>query len=53
MTARRAELDLDGLLREGYDRFRRYEFVDGNRMYAAFTHLVGIRRTTTRISMTR
>jgi len=36
-----AELDLDALLREGYDRFSRYEFVDGNRMYAAFTHLVG------------
>jgi thimet oligopeptidase len=36
-----AELDLDLLLRSGYDRFSRYEFVDGNRMYAAFTHLVG------------
>jgi len=36
-----AELDLDALLREGYDRFSKYEFVDGNRMYAAFTHLVG------------
>jgi len=36
-----AELDLDTLLREGYDRFSRYDFVDGNRMYAAFTHLVG------------
>jgi thimet oligopeptidase len=36
-----AALDLDTLLREGYDRFSRYEFVDGNRMYAAFTHLVG------------
>lgn len=36
-----AELDLDTLLRDGYDRFSRYEFVDGNRMYAAFTHLVG------------
>ncbi len=35
------ELDLDTLLRAGYDRFSRYEFVDGNRMYAAFTHLVG------------
>jgi thimet oligopeptidase len=35
------DLDLDTLLREGYDRFSRYEFVDGNRMYAAFTHLVG------------
>jgi thimet oligopeptidase len=39
---RRAEsLDLDTLLREGYDRFSSYEFVDDNRMYAAFTHLVG------------
>ena len=36
-----ADLNLDTLLREGYDRFSRYEFVDGNRMYAAFTHLVG------------
>jgi thimet oligopeptidase len=36
-----AALDLDTLLREGYDRFSVYEFVDGNRMYAAFTHLVG------------
>ena len=36
-----AELDLDALLRAGYDRFSYYEFVDGNRMYAAFTHLVG------------
>jgi thimet oligopeptidase len=35
------KLDLDALLREGYDRFSKYEFVDGNRMYAAFTHLVG------------
>lgn len=38
---RAAEIDLDALLREGYDRFSRYEFVDENRMYAAFTHLVG------------
>jgi thimet oligopeptidase len=36
-----ASLDLDTLLREGYDRFSVYEFVEGNRMYAAFTHLVG------------
>jgi thimet oligopeptidase len=35
------EMDLDALLRAGYDRFSKYEFVDGNRMYAAFTHLVG------------
>ncbi len=38
---RAAGLDLDALLRAGYDRFSFYEFVDGNRMYAAFTHLVG------------
>ncbi len=38
---RAASLDLDTLLRDGYDRFSKYEFVDGNRMYAAFTHLVG------------
>ncbi len=38
----RAEaLDLDALLRAGYDRFSRYEFLEGNRLYAAFTHLVG------------
>ncbi len=36
-----AMLDLDRLLRAGYDRFSRYQFVEGNRMYAAFTHLVG------------
>jgi thimet oligopeptidase len=36
-----AALDLDTLLRAGYDRFSRYQFVEGNRMYAAFTHLVG------------
>jgi thimet oligopeptidase len=38
---RAGDLDLDTLLRAGYDRFSMYEFVDGNRMYAAFTHLVG------------
>ncbi|MGA7156914.1 MAG: M3 family metallopeptidase [Acidobacteriaceae bacterium] len=38
---RSADLELDTLLRAGYDRFSSYEFVDGNRMYAAFTHLVG------------
>jgi thimet oligopeptidase len=38
---RAADLDLDALLRAGYDRFSLYQFVDGNRMYAAFTHLVG------------
>jgi thimet oligopeptidase len=35
------DLDLDALLKSGYDRFSLYEFVEGNRMYAAFTHLVG------------
>jgi len=35
------DLDLDALLKAGYDRFSLYEFVEGNRMYAAFTHLVG------------
>ncbi|MGC9198789.1 MAG: M3 family metallopeptidase [Acidobacteriaceae bacterium] len=34
-------LDLDRLLRAGYECFSRYQFVEGNRMYAAFTHLVG------------
>lgn len=38
---RASELDLDVLLKVGYDRFSLYEFVEGNRMYAAFTHLVG------------
>lgn len=38
---RAGALNLDTLLRDGYDRFSKYEFVDGNRMYAAFTHLVG------------
>jgi thimet oligopeptidase len=38
---RAASLDLDTLLQDGYDRFSKYEFVEGNRMYAAFTHLVG------------
>ena len=38
---RAAALDLDTLLQDGYDRFSKYEFVEGNRMYAAFTHLVG------------
>lgn len=38
---RAADLDLDALLQEGYSRFSRYEFVEGNRMYAAFTHLIG------------
>ncbi len=36
-----SELDLDVLLQDGYRRFSRYAFVEGNRMYAAFTHLIG------------
>ena len=35
------ELDLDALLEEGYKRLLPYEWVDGNRMYASFTHLIG------------
>jgi thimet oligopeptidase len=36
-----AELDLDGLLRAEYERFLPYLWIDGNRMYASFTHLCG------------
>ncbi len=36
-----AELDPDALLEEGYKRMLPYEWVDGNRMYASFTHLIG------------
>jgi thimet oligopeptidase len=35
------DLDLDALLQEGYKRMLPYEWVDGNRMYSSFTHLVG------------
>ena len=35
------ELDLDKLLQEGYKRLVPYEWVDGNRMYASFSHLIG------------
>ena len=35
------ELDPDALLEEGYKRMMPYEWVDGNRMYASFTHLIG------------
>ncbi len=35
------DLDLDALLEQGYKRMMPYEWVDGNRMYASFTHLVG------------
>jgi thimet oligopeptidase len=36
-----ASLDPDALLRSLYTRFLPYTWVDGNRMYASFTHLVG------------
>jgi thimet oligopeptidase len=34
-------LDPDQLLEEGYKRMMPYEWVEGNRMYASFTHLIG------------
>lgn len=34
-------VDLDGLLRTDFTRFYPYPFVDGNRFYASFTHLIG------------
>ena len=34
-------LDPDALLKSDYQRFLPYLWIDGNRMYAAFTHLVG------------
>ena len=34
-------LDLDRLLQELYRRFLPYEWVDGNKLFASFTHLVG------------
>ena len=36
-----AALDLDALLRADYERFLPYQWIDGNRMYASFTHLCG------------
>jgi len=36
-----ATLDLDELFRSLYTRFLPYKWIDGNRMYASFTHLVG------------
>ncbi len=36
-----ATLDLDQLLQEDYRRFLPYEWVEGNKLYASFTHLVG------------
>jgi thimet oligopeptidase len=35
------ELDPDAMLEQGYKRMLPYEWVDGNRMYASFTHLIG------------
>jgi thimet oligopeptidase len=40
-TADPASLDLDALFQELYARFLPYAWIDGNRMYASFTHLVG------------
>jgi thimet oligopeptidase len=34
-------LDLDALLRQDCERYNPLKFVDGNRMYATFTHLTG------------
>jgi thimet oligopeptidase len=34
-------IDLDAILRSDYTRFYPYPFVDGNRMYASFGHLMG------------
>ena len=34
-------LDPDKLLEEGYKRMMPYEWVEGNRMYSSFTHLIG------------
>ncbi len=36
-----ATLDLEALLKEDYRRFLPYKWVDGNRLYASFTHLTG------------
>jgi thimet oligopeptidase len=36
-----ATLNLDQLFQSLYTRFLPYKWIDGNRMYAAFTHLVG------------
>ena len=35
------EVDPDALLEQGYKRMMPYEWVDGNRMYSSFTHLIG------------
>lgn len=34
-------LDLDQLLQDDYKRFLPYEWVDGNKLFASFTHLTG------------
>ncbi len=36
-----ATLDLDSLLKDEYQRFLPYTWIDGNRLYSSFTHLVG------------
>jgi thimet oligopeptidase len=36
-----ATLDLDALFRQLYERFLPYGWIEGNRMYASFTHLTG------------
>jgi thimet oligopeptidase len=36
-----ATLDPDALMEEDYKRFMPYQWIDGNRMYASFTHLTG------------
>jgi thimet oligopeptidase len=36
-----AGIDLDAAVRAGHDRFLSPEWIDGNRMYASFTHLTG------------
>lgn len=36
-----AALDPDALMEEDYKRFMPYEWIQGNRMYASFTHLTG------------
>ncbi len=35
------QLDPDQLLKDLYERFLPYQWIDGNRMYSSFTHLVG------------
>jgi thimet oligopeptidase len=37
----KADKTLDALLQEDYRRFLPYTWVDGNRLYASFTHLIG------------